>query len=703
MKKSLLLFLSACCLLTTFAQDDHKHCGADEMRIQTLKANPKIVQAVIARDQALERHTQHFVRDFYNAGLNGSTGHSRSATYTIPVVFHVIHNFGTENISDAQILDGLDILNKTFRKQLADTASIVAAFKPIHADCDIEFALAKLDPDGNCTSGINRIASTLTTIGDHSVKTLIQWPTHQYLNIYIVDQAAGLAGHCVWPSDADTIPEWDGIVIGHDYVGSIGTSTYTRSVALAHECGHYLNLHHIWGGNNVPGFYYLPCGDPGNCGETDFVADTPTTLGWQSCSLTGATCGNPVDNVQNTMDYSYCNRMFTIGQKARMQACLNSTIAGRFNLWQPANLLATGVSTPTVLCAADFSASKTVICNTAPNTINFSNTSYHGYTGMEWTFPGGSPATSTAVSPTVTYNVAGAYDVSLKVYNATDTIEVTKEKYIQVMPSTALSAYPYSEGFETTTSLHGNDWFLNNMGSESNWALTNVPFSGSMSVVLNNFDNTVPGKDELIGPMIDLSAGGSVRISFRYSFAKKDPVNNDKLQLMSTVNCNTWTQRLMLTGTALETAPPTATSFVPASASEWKLASIGIPLSLLTNDFRFKFVHTSYGGNNLYIDDINIDIGAGLEELPLLHNNWQLYPNPAGSEVQLAFALEENTELAISVLDMMGKTVYSLAKQSYTMGENMVRLPLNALAPGMYRVNMTNGVAVTGRPLVVVK
>ncbi|MBK7183135.1 MAG: hypothetical protein IPH89_09460 [Bacteroidetes bacterium] len=173
-------------------------------------------------------------------------------------------------------------MNKTFRKQSADTASIIAAFKPLHADCDIEFRLATLDPNGNCTSGINRIASPLTTTGDHAVKSLIHWDPSKYLNVYVVQNAAGLAGHAVWPADADSIPNWDGIVISHDYVGSVGTSTPQRSVVLAHECGHYLNLQHIWGGNNVPNFYYYPCADPfKDCNIDDLVTDTPPTIGWQ--------------------------------------------------------------------------------------------------------------------------------------------------------------------------------------------------------------------------------------------------------------------------------------------------------------------------------------------------------------------------------------------------------------------------------------
>ncbi len=77
---------------------------------------------------------------------------SSAATYVIPVVFHVIYTTQAGNISDAQILDQMDILNKEFRRQQADTILTPAAFLPFAAPLDIEFRLATIDPAGNCTN-----------------------------------------------------------------------------------------------------------------------------------------------------------------------------------------------------------------------------------------------------------------------------------------------------------------------------------------------------------------------------------------------------------------------------------------------------------------------------------------------------------------------------------------------------------------------
>ena len=268
------------------------------------------------------------------------------------------------------------------------------------------------------------------------------------------------------------------------------------------------------------------------------VADTPPTIGWLSCNLAGKSCGNVVDNVQNAMDYSYCNRMFTYGQKARMQACLNSPIAGRNNLWQTSNLISTGVlSSPAPLCKADFTTNKTVVCQNLANAISFTNTSYNGtFTNVLWSFPGGVPSTSSSNSPIIIYSNPGKYDVTLKVVNGTDSSQITKANYINVLPSTG-TVYPYTESFETTSSLNGLDLFSNSFDTLNSWQLTNLAaYSGVKSVTLNNFNNTMSTKDELYSKIINLTGATSMSMNFKYAFAQKDSSNADQLQLFISNN-----------------------------------------------------------------------------------------------------------------------------------------------------------------------
>jgi PKD repeat protein len=674
------------------------HCGADEMRINTLKQNPQIAKAVINRDQELEKFTRNFTQS-----LNKSAS---TATYVIPVVFHVIHNYGTENISDAQIKDGLDIVNKTFNKTHPNNATIVSAFQSIHADCDIEFRLATLDPNGNCHSGINRVASPLTSSGDHRVKNLIHWPPTKYLNVYIVANAASLAGHAVWPSDADTIPLWDGIVLSHSYVGTFGTSNLMRSVAFAHECGHYLNLQHIWGGNNVPGFYFYPCADPNkDCNIDDLVADTPPTIGWQSCNLTGASCGNTVDNVQNAMDYSYCNIMFTQGQKTRMQACLNSPIAGRNNLWQTSNLISTGTyTTVATLCKADFLSNKTMVCPSA-SSVTFTNTSYNGtFSSLEWKFAGATPSVSTLSNPTVTYSIPGSYDVELKVKNGTDSLIVVKQHYINVLSNTG-TTYPFSENFETVTSLNGTDWFTNNLDTSNTWQLTNLAAaSGSTSIMIDNFNNSINGKDELYSRVINLSGATGLSIDFKYAFARRDTSNKDQLQLSGITSCGgTTVPRFTGIGSLLETVPIQTTAFYPTQLNEWRFVSASLTSLFMTSGFRMKFVFNKLGGNNIFIDDININISTDTKDISETIELVTIYPNPTSNSCGIKFNVNQTKTLAVNVFNIIGEKVQTIQKNIYEEGEHEVKLNTSNLSNGLYIVQINDGTRAINKQLIISK
>lgn len=691
MKKSVRFLLLPILFFQTsvlFSQEAQKQCGSDELRIQTLKQQPKVAQAVIQREAQLERFTTDYVTDFYLNRTNRQQ--KKDAKYIIPIVIHVIHNYGAENISEAQIKDGIDILNKTFRKQLSDTDDIVPAFQSIHADTEIEFRLATKDPQGKCTNGINRIASPLSNIGDHRLKSLIQWPPNKYLNIYISEDAAGLAGHCVWPSDADTIPEWDGIVVAHSYVGSIGTSDYTRSVALAHECGHYLNLHHIWGGNNVPGFYYLPCANPNkDCSIDDLVADTPPTIGWQTCNLSGKSCGSTLDNVQNVMDYSYCNRMFTFGQMARMHACLNSPIAGRNNLWQPTNLIATGTDAiPTSLCRADFTTDKSIICENSGDAIQFTSTSFYDPSAtFSWSFPGGVPSTSTLSNPTVSYTNSGVYSATLKVSNTTQELEITKEHAVTVLSKTG-NTYPFSEGFETTPSLVGPEWFAASLDTLNDWKITNsVGYNGTKSVVLNTNNLSQSTKDELISKVINLkNAPSNVKLNFKYAYTQKDSTNNDRFQVFFTKDCgDTWVQRLITSGKTLNTAPLVSGNFIPSNKDEWKSTTVSIPASYLHENFRFKFVFSSNGGNSFYIDDINVDMNAGVAENSAFRAI-SVFPNPTSDQLTVSLDSESSEEIKLHIVNALGQEVLAVQSQYLVEGSNQIQVPVSGLSPGLYQL-----------------
>src|SRR5688500_17268631 len=79
---------------------------------------------------------------------------------TIPVVVHVLFNSAAQNISDAQVLSQIEVLNRDFRLLNADKANAPLAFKGRSADAGIMFCLAQVDPGGRPTTGILRRYTT---------------------------------------------------------------------------------------------------------------------------------------------------------------------------------------------------------------------------------------------------------------------------------------------------------------------------------------------------------------------------------------------------------------------------------------------------------------------------------------------------------------------------------------------------------------
>jgi len=636
----ILYFLSVCCYKA------QQFCGTDEMHQQLYKADSGIHQKIIQNHQWLQEFTQEYIKNNYN--------NRQTVSYTIPVVFHVIHLNGQENISDAQIYDQMRIINEDFQKRKADTADVIPFFKPIAADCEIEFKLAKIDPNGNCTNGITRHIDSRTLTGGHNVKEIVHWPPNQYLNIYVCTQAAGLAGHALVPSAADTISQWDGIVISHNYVGDIGTGDPSRSVVLTHEIGHYLNLYHTWGGNNVPGYPYLPVGEATNCSFDDDVADTPNTIGWSTCNLNHLSCGD-LDNVQNFMEYAYCPAMFTAGQKLRMHATLNSPIAGRNNLVSPANLLATGVNLPDEFCKADFTANKTVVCTN--NSVTFTDLSYHNATQWQWLFEGGTPTTSTSQNPTINYTTTGLYDVTLIASDGTNSDTLVVSDYIRVLSNPGIGT-SIIEGFDPYSSVSEMSFYTTNYDQQQGWEVTDlVGRNSSKSLMINNLGNLNGQRDEFISFPINLAGMNAVTMSFDVAFAQTATNNQDKLFILVSTDCGqTWNVRKTLSSPTLNTAgSPISSSFIP-DATQWKTETVTtISSGFWTSNFQVMFRFESGGGNNIYIDNINLlnPNQVGIEE-----NTYQfsIYPNP--TQEILNINSNSTKEFNVLIYDVTGRIIF---------------------------------------------
>jgi hypothetical protein len=267
-------------------------------------------------------------------------------TFRIPVVFHVIYNNDTQNLSDEKIQEQLDILNRDYGRLNADSVNTREEFLPVAASTGIEFYLAQWDPNGNSTTGITHTQTDQATffnlqfdlnrMKSSSTGGVDAWDVNHYMNIWVCNLAVpilntplvlGFAtppdGAPNWPAgSAAEEPQYDGVVLHYEVVGenpnaSGALATVNKGRTATHEVGHYLGLRHIWGDGQ---------GQDG-CSVDDGLEDTPncSDAQQQTCDYTANTCtDSPVDfpdQIENYMDYSdeNCMNMFTQQQANAMR------------------------------------------------------------------------------------------------------------------------------------------------------------------------------------------------------------------------------------------------------------------------------------------------------------------------------------------------------------------------------------------------
>lgn len=266
----------------SISQEGGFSCGISEQLKKLYEENPKLKEEQL---KFLE-----------NAKNYRSEKGVDQTVYTIPLVFHVIHQYGSENISDEQIYRQVEILNRDYRMKNSDTSNIVPIFKSLKGDVFLEFKLASKDPQGNCTNGIEHIYSHEAFSGDDNSK-LNGWHREQYLNVWVVAKMKeGTAGYSMYPSSVSDGSGFfrDGVIILNSYIGETGTSSAYSSRALTHEIGHWLGLAHPWGDNNSP---------EQGCKDSDNIDDTPFTAGHLSC--TNAYLHEPHCTLLNVHTYTF--------------------------------------------------------------------------------------------------------------------------------------------------------------------------------------------------------------------------------------------------------------------------------------------------------------------------------------------------------------------------------------------------------------
>ncbi len=672
-------------------------------------ATMSLYQQVIQNDpqQAIEyQNTKAQNRQYVNAHI----GETSKAIVTIPVVVHVVYNGATQNISDAQIQSQIAILNKDFRKLNTDVVptNVQTAFGSLRADSQIEFCLAVRDPNGNTTNGITRTSTTKSSfynMGADDVKSTSTggengWDRTKYLNIWVCNIAGTILGYATFPGTGSAAN--DGVVIDYTYFGDIGTATapYNKGRTATHEIGHWLGLTHIWGDDN-------------DCSGSDDISDTPNqSVENGGCpSWPHSTCGNTSDMYMNYMDYTNdaCMYMFTTEQAAVMNATLNGTRA---------SLKSSNGCTPTVLYAKDIGISAitkpsgtdcaidispiVVLKNFGTDQIVSATIDYQidggtvitkGWTGALNSLE----STSVVLDPITVATGAHNFSATSRLPNGVSdnfTINDSKSVSYSGVSVTTLDL-PFIEDFEPAT-FPPSGWTLNNPTGVSTWTRENVGGFGesNFSTRMNNFVGATNGElDELVSPNFNFTPVGTAKMYFSVAYAPEAAVSpTDSLIIYASDNCGgSWLKVYAKGGSEIATSSAISSAFLPTNV-EWVKDSASLTQFKKKPSVRVKIQSKSGAGNNIFIDDINIDYsGVGIAEtkLAMKTNLFYMHPNPSDGNLTLTLTDRNLRSLTVCVNNVLGEKVL---QQRFTSPQNgMVQLDLKNLNQGVYFVEVNTG------------
>jgi PKD repeat protein len=325
---------------------------------------------------------------------------------------------------------------------------------------------------------------------------------------------------------------------------------------------------------------------------------------------------------------------------------------------------------------ANFVVNSTSVCP-ATNVI-FTNTtlSCTATTTYNWSFPGGTPATSTAKDPVIQYTTPGVYSVTLTATNANGSNTKTVTGFITVNNTVNQTATIAA----SKTNICSNETVIFNFSGTNNGSLPTITW-------LKNGVNVGAGSTIT---MVGLQNGDVIRAQVTAGTSALCIGNNVALSNAITMNVTPTPPQPTITqigGDLFSSAP---------SGNQWYLDGTAIPGA--TGNSYHPLVNGNYSVQ-VTINGCMSTLSNGI--LLKIEGISNIYPLPNNGSMTLdVFAPTGVTNLGINVYSATGEKVISEEK-TVAAGLNRLTLKWNGLAAGTYNMVLLIGTEQVVKRLVI--
>jgi PKD repeat protein/photosystem II stability/assembly factor-like uncharacterized protein len=339
------------------------------------------------------------------------------------------------------------------------------------------------------------------------------------------------------------------------------------------------------------------------------------------------------------------------------------------------------------------------------DSVSFSNLSVNAIGAPSWSFPGGMPSESSDLNPMVTYALPGVYPVELNSSNMNGSDVLVLNNAITVLDTLGV-AVPFEEGFEASANTEALGWYPVGNESELRWKVaSHTGYDSGQSLWVENYGGPAMYTYLIQSQTYDLTALDTALLSMRVAYAGTGSTGLETLRIYTSSDCGeNWSFKKVLTSSnSLPTAPSQLSFFAPQGPQDWQWVVIdNIQPQERSAQFRIQLRFNSSGGNNVYVDNINIGSDLSVDtskedEVDTFH----LFPNPATDFVQVHLVQKKPGSLDLELLDIAGRKVKSERFESLGGGAHELRFDTSHLPKGAYLLRATSPDGEMARPLII--